>query len=174
MEWFIKKNATLPTLKVKVVKDGRSDFEKGSTDMLDSSVYFSMIDTVTQIPKISTKSATVVGEINNEGDTEYYVYYQFTKRDTNKEGRYSAEFTLRNNDGVIYLPINDKLFINVTESFSLDDSEFVDNYTIDYSCCPETVRPDEIIKYLSDQDGVRLVANQGFSANTKYIITLNT
>ena len=62
-----------------------------------------------------------------------------TKRETGKEGRYAAEFTLRNSDGVIYLPINDKLYINVTESFSLDDSEFVDNYTVDYSCCPETL-----------------------------------
>jgi hypothetical protein len=52
--------------------------------------------------------------------------------------------------------------------------EDVDNYTIDYSCCPETIRPNEIIKYLSNQDGYRLVANQDFSANTQYIITLNT
>ena len=135
MEWFIKKNATLPTLKVKVVKDGRSDFEKGSTDMLDSSVYFSMIDTVTQIPKISTKSATVVGEVNNEGDTEYYAYYQFTKRDTNKEGRFSAEFMIVNSDGVIYLPINDKLYVNILDSFAIDDVSFEDNYTISFPCC---------------------------------------
>ena len=174
MEWFIKKNATLPTLKVKVVKDGRSDFERGDTNLSESSVFFSMTDTETQIPKISSKPGSVISEINNEGKTEYYASYQFTKTETNKEGRYLGEFMILNDDGVIYLPINDKLFINVTESFSLDDSEFVDNYTIDYSCCPETVRPDEIIKYLSNQDGLKLVTNQGFSANTKYIITLNT
>ena len=174
MEWFIKKNATLPTLKVKVNKDGRSDFEKGYSDLSESSVFFSMINTETQIPKISSKSGSVISKVNNEGETEYYAYYQFTTRETSKEGRFSAEFVITNSDGVIYLPINDKLYINVTESFSLDDSEFVDNYTVDYSCCPETVRPDEIIKYLSNQDGVRLVANQGFSANTQYIITLNT
>ena len=174
MEWFIKKNATLPTLKVKVNKDGRSDFERGDTDLSESSVFFSMIDTETQIPKISSKHGSVISEVNNEGETEYYASYQFTKTETNKEGRYSAEFMLLNTDGVIYLPINEKLFINVTESFSLDDSEFVDNYTIDYSCCPETIRPNEIIKYLSNQDGYRLIANQDFLANTQYIITLNT
>ena len=135
MEWFIKKNATLPTLKVKVVKDGRSDFEKVSSDMLGSSVYFSMINTETQIPKISTKSAVVVGEINNEGDTEYYAYYQFTKRDTNKEGRFSAEFMIINDDGVIYLPINDKLYVNIIDSFAIDDVQFNDNYTIGFPCC---------------------------------------
>ena len=135
MEWFIKKNATLPTLKVKVVKDGRSDFEKGNSDMLDSSVYFSMINTETQIPKISTKSATTVSEINNEGDTEYYAYYQFTKRDTNKEGRFSAEFMIINADGVIYLPINDKLYVNIIDSFAIDDVQFKDNYTINFPCC---------------------------------------
>lgn len=135
MEWFIKKNATLPTLKVKVVKDGRSDFEKGNSDMLDSSVYFSMINTETQIPKISTKSATTVSEINNEGNTEYYAYYQFTKRDTNKEGRFSAEFMVINADGIIYLPINDKLYVNIIDSFAIDDVEFKDDYTIGFPCC---------------------------------------
>jgi hypothetical protein len=135
MEWFIKKNATLPTLKVKVNKDGRSDFEKGYSDLSESSVFFSMINTETQIPKISTKSATVVGEVNNEGDTEYYVYYQFTKRDTAKEGRFSAEFMIVSSDGVIYLPINDKLYVNILDSFAIDDVEFKDNYTISFPCC---------------------------------------
>lgn len=135
MEWFIKKNATLPTLKVKVVKDGRSDFERGNSDMLDSSVYFSMINTETQIPKISTKSATIVSEINNEGDTEYYTYYQFTKKDTNKEGRFSAEFMIINADGVIYLPINDKLYVNIIDSFAIDDVGFSSNYEIEFPCC---------------------------------------
>ena len=103
--------------------------------MLDSSVYFSMINTETQIPKISTKSATTVSEINNEGDTEYYAYYQFTKRDTNKEGRFSAEFMIINADGVIYLPINDKLYVNIIDSFASDDVQFKDNYTINFPCC---------------------------------------
>ena len=135
MEWFIKKNATLPTLKVKVVKDGRSDFEKGSSDMMDSSVFFSMIDVDTQIPKISTKTAVITSEINNEGNTEYYAYYQFTKRETNKEGRFSAEFIITNSDGVIYLPINDKLYVNIIDSFAIEDVEFKDNYTIGFPCC---------------------------------------
>jgi len=135
MEWFIKKNATLPTLKVKVNKDGRSDFEKGYSNLSESSVFFSMINTETQIPKISTKSATVVGEVNNEGDTEYYVYYQFTKRDTAKEGRFSAEFMIVSGDGVIYLPINDKLYVNILDSFAIDDVSFDDNYTISFPCC---------------------------------------
>ena len=84
MEFFIKKNATLPLLVMRVIKDGRSDFERGDTDLSGSSVFFSMIDTETQIPKISSKSGSLISEVNNEGETEYYASYQFTKRETNK------------------------------------------------------------------------------------------
>jgi len=36
------------------------------------------------------------------------------------------------------------------------------------------VRPDKLAKFLSTQNEMKLVTNQGFSATTKYIITLNT
>jgi hypothetical protein len=32
-------------------------------------------------------------------------------------GRYEGQFMLKNNDGVLILPIREKLFINVSESY---------------------------------------------------------
>jgi len=48
MEFYIKKNATLPLLKLQVVKDGRSDFRK-FMDMIEvSALFFSMVDIATK------------------------------------------------------------------------------------------------------------------------------
>ena len=48
---------------------------------------------------------------------EYYVYYQFSGKDTKRPGRYEGQFLFRNNEGVLILPIREKLFINIQDSF---------------------------------------------------------
>jgi hypothetical protein len=119
MEFFIKKNATLPLLKMQVVKDGRSDYSH-FMDMIEvSSLFFSMVNIETGIEKILTKPAGFVEKVfvNPDADPEYYIYYQFTNFDTNMVGRYEGQFMLKNNDGVLILPIREKLFINVSESY---------------------------------------------------------
>ena len=119
MEFFIKKNATLPLLKMQVVKDGRSDYSH-FMDMIEvSSLFFSMVNIETGIEKILTKPVGFVEKVfvNPDADPEYYIYYQFTNFDTNMVGRYEGQFMLKNNDGVLILPIREKLFINVSESY---------------------------------------------------------
>jgi hypothetical protein len=63
MEFFIKKNATLPLLKMQVVKDGRSDYNKMMDFIEESAIFFSMVNTETGIPKISTRPAGFVEKI---------------------------------------------------------------------------------------------------------------
>jgi len=135
MEWFIKKNATLPTLKVQLTQNGRSQYLNNMSMLSESNVYFSMIDTETGIPKISTKLAVVTTGLTSSGNIEYYTHYQFTKRDTKKVGRFLGEFMVVNNDGVLFQPIVDKLYVNITDSFAIDDVDFEDNYTISFPCC---------------------------------------
>lgn len=53
MEFFIKKDATLPLLKMQVVKDGRSDYQSFMNLIETSTIVFSMVDVATGIPKIS-------------------------------------------------------------------------------------------------------------------------
>jgi hypothetical protein len=55
MEFYIKKNATLPVLKVEICKDGRSDFNLNS--FLDSNYtfYISLYDKTTDKEKKAIK-----------------------------------------------------------------------------------------------------------------------
>jgi hypothetical protein len=66
---------------------------------------------------------------------EYYVYYQFTPNDTRKVGRYEGQFLLRNSDGTLILPIREKLYINVQESFIADDLPYESCYVVGFPCC---------------------------------------
>jgi len=137
MDFFIKKNATLPLLKMQVVKDGRSDYNNMMDFIEESAIFFSMVNTETGIPKISTRPCGFVQKILIEPNAtpEYYVYYQFTPRDTNKPGRYEGQFLFRNDQGTLLLPIREKLFINVQESFIADDMPYESCYVIEFPCC---------------------------------------
>jgi hypothetical protein len=137
MEFFIKKNATLPVLKLQVVKDGRSDYDSFMKTIEESAIFFSMIDTATGIPKISSRPAGFVEKtlLDPNASPEYYIYYQFTNRDTSKVGRYEGQFMLRNDDGVLIVPIRESLFINVQESFIADDLEYSSCYVVEFPCC---------------------------------------
>ena len=130
MEFLIKQNATLPLLKLQVVKDGRSDYNNFMKLIEVSSIFFSMTDLDTGIPKIMSRPAGFVEKTFDDpnAETEYYLYYQFTSTDTNLVGRYEGQFMLRNSDGVLILPIREKLFINVQESFIASDLEYQNCY----------------------------------------------
>lgn len=137
MEFFIKKNATLPILKMQVVKDGRSDYNKMMNLIEESAIFFSMVDTETGIPKIISRPAGFVNKVfvNPDQGPEYYIYYQFTNKDTKKTGRYEGQFLLKNDEGVLILPIREKLYINIQESFIADDLPYNDCYTSEFPCC---------------------------------------
>lgn len=123
MEFFIKKDATLPLLKMQVVKDGRSDYHSFMNLIETSTIVFSMVDVATGIPKISSKLAGFVSKtfVDPNTPTEYYIYYRFTKRDTGKVGRYEGQFLLKNEQGDLIVPIREQLFINVQDSFVSDN-----------------------------------------------------
>jgi hypothetical protein len=123
MDFFIRQNATLPLLKMQIVKDGRSDYDN-FTDLIESStILFTMIDTESGIAKIVSKPAGFVSKtfVDPNTPTEYYIYYQFSKRDTNKPGRYEGQFLLKNEQGDLIVPIREPLYINIDESFISDD-----------------------------------------------------
>jgi hypothetical protein len=122
MEFFIKKNATLPVLKMQVVKDGRAGYQQLMETLEVSSIYFSMINTSNGIPKIIDAPCGIVPlDLPAGAPPEYYVYFQFTEMDTNTPGRYAGEFLIRNDEGNLILPIREELYINVQDSFSSVD-----------------------------------------------------
>jgi surface protein len=137
MEFFIKKNATLPLLKLQVVKNGRLDYNNFMSLIEQSALFFSMVDVESGVPKITSRPAGFVEKTNVDpnADPEYYLYYQFQNRDTNRVGRYEGQFMLRSSDGVLILPIREKLFINVQESYIADDLEYDSCYVSEFPCC---------------------------------------
>ena len=141
MEFFIKKNATLPLLKLQVVKDGRSDYNNFMELLETSTIFFSMVNSETGIPKITSRPAGFVEKtfIDPNAEPEYYIYYQFTKQDTSIEGRYEAQFLVKTFEGNVILPVREKLFIYVQESFIADDLEYNTCYTSTFPCCGNPV-----------------------------------
>ena len=118
MEWFIKKGATLPVLKMMVVRDGRAGYQQLMQDLEVSTIFFTMIEEGTGIPKIVSAPAEIVSLILPEGSpTEYYIYFKFTERDTNTPGRYIGQFLIKNDEGDLILPIREELYINIQDSF---------------------------------------------------------
>ena len=143
MEFNIKKNATLPLLKLQVVKNGRLDYNNFMSLIEQSALFFSMIDIETGVPKISSRPAGFVEKTNVDpnAETEYYLYYQFQNRDTNRVGRYEGQFLFRNETGILIMPLSEEIYINVIESFIIDDFEFQSCYVVDYPCCFGPVPP---------------------------------
>lgn len=117
MDFYIKKNATLPILKMAFVKDGRSDYKSFMEEIETYAIYFSMYDVKTGVPKIMSAQADIVSLINEQSNnTEYYIYYQFKEKDTKISGRYRGEFLLKSAEGDLILPLREELYINILES----------------------------------------------------------
>ena len=135
MEFFIKKNATLHVLKINVIKDGRSYYDRSMKYLQETDIFFSMVDTETNIPRITSRPAGLIKKESVIPNSDYYVYYQFTPFDTKKVARYKGQFLFRNETGIMILPLSQEIFINVIDSFVLDDMEFQSCYIVDFPCC---------------------------------------
>jgi len=122
MEFFIKKNTTLPLLKVELTKDGVNMFTDFMDDLEKATIFFSMNDVATGTKKIVNQRGYITSKefVDPDTNTEYYIYYEFRPQDTNRVGRYEGEFFISIPDkGVLKTPIRETLFINVQDSIDL-------------------------------------------------------
>lgn len=120
MEWFISKNATLPVLKMQITNNGRTELSEFMEEIELSTIVFSMIDTKTGSYKILNSEAGFVEKIfiePNNTNPEYYLYYKFSSNETNLPGRFEGQFLLKTPSGALILPIREKLYINVLDSY---------------------------------------------------------
>jgi hypothetical protein len=119
MEFFINKNATLPKLKLELIKDGRNDFNKFHDKIQNANITFTMTDIVTGVKKIACKSAGIEEVLpkNNCICEEYYLTYQFTSKETSVAGRYAAQFEIEflDGSGTLIVPIREALYVNVLD-----------------------------------------------------------
>ena len=119
MEFYIAQNSTLPVLKMELDYNGKSSMEEFNSTIENSSIFFSMKNVVDGNYQILNKKAGFTNKVFIEPNSkvEYYIYYKFNLRDTNKVGRYEGEFVFINDDGTLILPIKEKLYINIVENF---------------------------------------------------------
>ena len=119
--FFIKKDSTLPIIKMKVVNDGRFDYKKIFDRLENAAVTFSMVDEK-GIPRVYNQQGLLIA-VDKENcieDEEFYIGYQFKLKDTKKVGCYKAEFILDFlDDGAsLIVPIRQDLFVNVVDSIT--------------------------------------------------------
>lgn len=119
MEFFINKSATLPVLKMQVVKDGVADIDEFMTLIENSTIYFSMVNLNTGAYKILNKFGGFVEKtfVDPNAATEYYIYYRFTSSDTNQSGLFKGEFVFLNDEGTQILPLREELIIKIGETY---------------------------------------------------------
>jgi hypothetical protein len=181
MEFFIKKNATLPLLKLQVVKDGRSDYNNFMELLETSTIFFSMVNTENGIPRITSRPAGFVEKIFDDpnAEPEYYIYYQFTKQDTSIEGRYEGQFLVKTFEGNVILPVREKLFIYIQESFIADDLEYNTCYTSTFPCCGNPIIVDDpnennvtiVPQYYPSSIGALYTATSRYVADTDMTVS---
>ena len=136
MEFYIKQNSTLPILKMEIIKDGRSDFNLNSFLSGSSTFLISLYDKSNDRFLFASKECYVTSEYSEfEGKDLYYLNYQFTNKDTLRTGRYEAQVSITSDQGVILLPLQDKYYINVLDSFSLNDLGYNTLYNSNLPCC---------------------------------------
>ena len=115
-EFFINKNSTLPMLKMELINDGRTDFNKFYEMIQNSIITFSMEDVERGVLRISNEPALVIKK-ENTFEEEYYIAYKWKPKDTTHCGKFKGFFNIVFSDvyggGSLIVPIKDHLYINI-------------------------------------------------------------
>lgn len=120
MNFFIRKNSTLPVLKVQLYKDTRNNFREFANDLTGATITFSMADEITGTQVIVDQPAYLEENVGYPG--EYFIVYQFSKKETKRTGGYIGQFKVKNQYGEIIVPVREILQINITDSFATNDA----------------------------------------------------
>jgi hypothetical protein len=119
MVFNINKNATLPTLRLELINDGRNDFHKFHEKIQNANIFFTMTELETGVKRISKKVTYPIQKLP-ESDCvgeEFFVGYQFTSRETSKSGTYVGHFEIDflDGSGTLIVPIQEPLYINILD-----------------------------------------------------------
>ena len=124
--FFINKGATLPTLRMEAINDGRHNFSKLNIALQAADVYFNMTNIENGIRKIANQKANVIMKEDDGCEDKYIIEYQWKERDTKTPGLYKGEFRIVFNDtveidgktlpiGELIVPISQELHIHIIE-----------------------------------------------------------
>ena len=124
MNFFIKKDSSLPELEFELTQKIREQYNI-SKDMLDNvAVTFSMVDAETGLYRIANVPATIeYKKLRPEYPTNflYSLKYKFKLSQTSKPGRFLGEFKLDflgENCGKLTLPTSDEINILISNGIT--------------------------------------------------------
>lgn len=129
MDFYIRKNATEPILRLKIIEDGRLDYERLRDRLKNSTCTFSMKNTLNNVYTVANSEAEIVKSVNDFGAPVYFIQYQFTKRNTRLAGKFLGQFHLGflndcgEVEGELIAPVEDELYIHILDSWV--NSDFV-------------------------------------------------
>lgn len=104
LTFHINKGATLPTLKMEVINDGRNDFWKCYLALqatYPGAVTFSMWNADTGIYKIANAPCTIVYDEDSGCEERYFIQYDWKSGDTDESGIFNGQFKISFNDNVV-------------------------------------------------------------------------
>lgn len=133
MNFSIKQYSQLPTLKMKLYRDGRNDYNNFDSYIENALITFSMKDMKTGIYEIVNQPGQLIlkDPCTADGNKEYYVAYTFSSDDTSRPGTYLGEFqitfvnTALNGYNSLITPIAETLYIYIIDSFVKTDVIFI-------------------------------------------------
>ena len=101
--FYINQHATLPSLRMELINDGRYDYLKSymfNNAIQNADVIFSMWNVDNEKIKVSKQSASII--LVDEGSCEerYILEYKWKKRDTNEKGQFMGRFTVTFHEGL--------------------------------------------------------------------------
>lgn len=119
--FYIKKDSTLPTLRMSLIEDGRHSFRQFYYQIQNADITFSMKNADTGVYKIS-KAKCYIEKIEDEScEEKFSICYDWKKRDTKDEGTYIGTFDInfgkiKGDDidfevGELLMPIREDLMI---------------------------------------------------------------
>jgi hypothetical protein len=122
--FFIKKDSTLPHLRLELIDDGRNTFHHFNEAVQNANVRFTMTNIDTNVKKVSNAPCVVRLMEKDTCDEEYVICYEWNKRDTNEAGSFEGVFEIDFNDGVkvgdsmlpsgkLNMPIRERLLITI-------------------------------------------------------------
>lgn len=122
-EFYINTDSLLPILRMELIYDGRSDYNKFFDAVQNATITFTMINVDSGVTKIANAKSYIKLRETVSCNEEYVICYDWKKRDTKEKGTYKGIFTitfdgiLTSEDDIIYpigdliMPIREELYI---------------------------------------------------------------
>lgn len=92
--FYIRKNSTLPTLRMELIEDGRHDFRKFYESVQNCTITFTMVNVDTKITKIAKAPCYIKLKEDDGCVDKYVICYDWKPRDTKEAGTFKGTFEL--------------------------------------------------------------------------------